>query len=247
MIFLFVGIECFSLCFGPLGRFDHFLEEGDFRRGDPVHLAKLLFDAGEAGSGQFLAEVGGEGLAFGGGDGVPLVPVVVAGVGKLVLEQLIFKSLAHCIIDIAICIKQGPYCKIISVLSFVLYVELFFDLCFLPVLLLLLHQHLLVLHHDVTVVLLEFLFPAPRHSFHQLGLDQAHYQFEGRLGTQCKFELGLHLIDQDIGVVFNFSLFGDALLSLFQFALGLIHILVDLRLFPGIDHFAFLEGDAVVD
>ena len=102
MIFLFVGIECFSLCFGWVGRFDHFLEEGDFRRGDPVHLAKLLFDAREAGSGQFLAEVGGEGLAFGGGDGVPLVPVVVAGVGKLVLEQLIFKSLAHCIIDIAI-------------------------------------------------------------------------------------------------------------------------------------------------
>ena len=67
----------------------------------------------------------------------------------------------------------------------------------------------------MAVVLLEFLLPAPRHSLHQLGLDQAHYQLEGRFGAQCEFELGLHLVDQDVGVVFNFSLLRDVLLSLF--------------------------------
>lgn len=116
--------------------------------------------------------------------------------------------------------------------------------------LLLSHQDFLILHNHVAVILLELLLPSPAHSVDQLGLYDPDDILEGRLRAQLKSELGLHLVDKDIGIILNFSLLRKRnFLLIFVKLLRIIfiHILVDFRVPPRVDYFAFLQADAIIN
>lgn len=124
------------------------------------------------------------------------------------------------------------------------------DLPLLILLLLLLKQHLLVLHHNVAVILFELLLPPLANALHQLGLDDSYNVLEGGFRGEGKFQLGLHLSDEDIGVILDFCLccIGCGfLLAGRQALIGLLDPLVAVLVLACVYNLAGLEIVAVIN